>query len=178
MISTVLTVYIGGLESIKGNISTGNIAEFIIYVNMLSWPVASVGWVTSLIQRAAASQERINEFLNTKSEIVNYTNEQTPIDGDIEFKNVSFTYPDTGIRALKNISFKINKGDSFCISGKSGVGKSTLVKIIMGLLNPTDGQVLINNRQINYNNVLLIKGDFRYEYKIIKIFRHFKGKCL
>ena len=99
----------------NNEIELGVLAEFIIYVNMLSWPVASVGWITSLIQRSAASQERINEFLNTKSEIINYTNEQTPIQGDIEFKNVSFTYPDTGIMALKNVSFKAKEGSTLAI---------------------------------------------------------------
>ena len=119
-VSTVLTIYIGGLESFKGNISTGNIAEFIIYVNMLAWPVASVGWITSLVQRAAASQQRINNFLLLESDIQNTQDEQTPIVGDIIFKEVSFTYADTKIEALKNITFSIKSGETLGIFGKTG----------------------------------------------------------
>src|SRR5690606_2380697 len=101
-LSVILTVYIGSVEVFEGTISTGNIAEFIIYVNMLTWPVTSLGWVTSIIQRAAASQKRINEFLNTKNEIISTDELDKEIDGHVAFKDVSFTYPDSGIKALKN----------------------------------------------------------------------------
>ena len=143
-LSTIMTVYFGGRQAIDGYITTGNIAEFIIYVNMLSWPVASIGWVTSLIQRAAASQERINEFLNTKSDINNFTDNSTPIRGDIEFKDVSFTYPDTEITALNNISFKIKEGSTLGIFGKTGSGKSTIANLICRIYDVESGNIIIN----------------------------------
>ena len=161
-LSTILTVYFGGKQAIIGNITTGNIAEFIIYVNMLSWPVASVGWITSLIQRSAASQERINEFLNTKSEIVNYPNEQTPIQGDIEFKNVSFTYPDTGIRALKNISFKIKEGSTLAIFGKTGCGKSTIANLICRIYDIESGDILLGENKLENLNLELLRKAIGY----------------
>ncbi|MGB0980306.1 MAG: ABC transporter transmembrane domain-containing protein, partial [Croceimicrobium sp.] len=125
-LSTILTVYIGGQETIAGNIETGVIAQFIIYVNMLTWPVASIGWVTSLVQRAAASQERINEFLQVEPEISNPSEADLNFDGTIEFKDVSFTYPDTGIKALNGLSFKLESGKSLAIVGRTGSGKSTV----------------------------------------------------
>lgn len=129
--STILTIYIGGLESFKGNISTGNIAEFIIYINMLAWPVASIGWVTSLVQRAAASQERINNFLLIKSDIINHQPKHTSIKGDINFNNVSFTYLDTNIEALRNINFSIKAGETLGVFGKTGSGKSTIANLCL-----------------------------------------------
>lgn len=161
-LSTILTVYFGGKQAIVGNITTGNIAEFIIYVNMLSWPVASVGWVTSLIQRAAASQERINEFLNTNSEIKNYSNEQTRIKGDIEFKNVSFTYPDTGIKALKNINFKIKEGATLGIFGKTGSGKSTIANLICRIYNTESGAIYLGEQQLETLNLKSLRQEIGY----------------
>ena len=155
-VSTVLTIYIGGLESFKGNISTGNIAEFIIYVNMLAWPVASVGWITSLVQRAAASQERINNFLLLESDIQNNQDEQTPIVGDIIFKEVSFTYTDTKIEALNNINFSIKSGETLGIFGKTGSGKSTIANLICRLYDTTKGSVTIGDiavPELNLNNL-------------------------
>lgn len=155
-ISTVLTVYIGGIESFKGNISTGNIAEFIIYVNMLAWPVASVGWITSLVQRAAASQERINKFLLLEADIKNLQPKETPIKGDIEFKNVHFTYSDTNINALKNVSFKIEEGKTLGIFGKTGSGKSTIANLICRLYDTNKGTITIGNtplQELNLNNL-------------------------
>ena len=111
-LSNILVIYVGGLRYMAGVISLGTIAEFIMYVNMLTWPVAVVGWVTSLVQQAEASQKRINEFLKHKPEIVNNSKETTLIDGKIQFKNVSFTYDDTNITALKNVSFEIKKGET------------------------------------------------------------------
>ena len=122
-LSTLLTVYIGGREVIAGRITTGNIAEFIIYVNMLTWPVASLGWVTSIVQRAAASQTRINEFLQLEPEIVSPDEQPFVIWGKIKFDDVSFVYPDSGIRALHEVSFEIEEGKSLAVLGKTGSGK-------------------------------------------------------
>lgn len=155
-LSTLLTIYIGGRLSIEGKITTGNIAEFVIYVNMLTWPVASLGWVTSIVQRAAASQVRINEFLHIEPEIQNPTQEPTEISGAIEFEKVSFTYPDSGIRALNDISFKIEPGHSLAIVGKTGSGKSTIASLIGRLYDPTEGRVLVDNNnasEINLNDL-------------------------
>lgn len=152
-ISTITTIYIGGLESFEGNITTGNIAEFIIYVNMLTWPVASVGWVTSLVQRAEASMERINEFLDTKSEIVNPTNERTDIIGDIQFENISFTYPDTGIQALKNINFTLKENETLGIFGKTGSGKSTIANLMCRLYDSSEGDISFGGKNIKKLNL-------------------------
>src|SRR5690606_25392135 len=127
--STIITVYIGGLEVNKGTITAGNIAEFIIYVNQLTFPALALAWVTSLIQRAAASQKRINEFLNTKSEIPNGTVTKD-LQGNITLENVSFTYPETGIKALDNINLNIQAGQTVAIIGKTGSGKSTLANLL------------------------------------------------
>lgn len=161
-ISTVLIIYIGGLEVFKGNITTGNIAEFIIYVNMLAWPVASVGWVTSLIQRAAASQERINEFLQIKPEIQNTSKSKKPINGDIEFINVNLIYEDTKIKALDNLSFKINEGKQIGIFGKTGSGKTTIANLICRLYDVTNGAIKINNIDIKSTNLNTLRTSIGY----------------
>ena len=150
--SSILTVYIGGMQVMAGKITTGNIAEFLIYVNMLTWPVTSLGWVISIAQRAAVSQGRINEFLDEKSEIVSAKNLDKEIDGKIEFRNVSFTYQDSGIEALKDISFEIKPGESIGILGATGCGKSTLANLICRLFDATQGEILIDNEPIqNYD---------------------------
>ena len=150
-ISTVLTIYIGGLEVFKGNITTGNIAEFIIYVNMLAWPVASVGWVTSLIQRASASQERINEFLKNVPEIKNTNEVKTNLNSDIIFNRVSLVYSDTNIRALDNVNFKILNNKQIGIFGKTGSGKTSIVNLICRLYDVTSGNIKIND--LNLKNI-------------------------
>ncbi len=152
-LSTLLTIYIGGLEAIKGNITVGNIAEFVIYVNMLTWPVTSVGWVTSLLQRAAASQQRINEFLKQEPAIKDGNIEPMQVKGTVEFKNVSFIYPDSGIQALKNISFKTDNGKTLAIIGKTGSGKSTIAQLICRLYDVSEGEILIDG--INIKNFKL-----------------------
>ena len=152
-LSTLFTIYIGGLEAITGNIQVGDIATFVIYVNMLTWPVASLGWVTSLVQRAAASQERINEFLNEKLEIENPTTQRSQISGDIQFNKVSFTYPDTGIKALNNISFTLKQGDTLGIIGKIGSGKSTLAELLCRINDPDSGEISIGNTNIKTSNL-------------------------
>ena len=147
-LSTIITVYIGGVEVMNGNITSGNIAEFIVYVNQLTFPVTSVGWVTSLIQRAAASQKRINEFLNTKPEIVSLSDEKIELKGGIEFRNVNFRYPDTGIQAIKNISFEVRPGEFLAIIGRTGSGKSTIANLLMRMYDSDNGQILIDGTPI------------------------------
>lgn len=151
-LSTLLTIYVGGIEAIAGNITTGNIAEFIIYVNMLTWPMASIGWVTSIIQRAAASQKRINEFLNTKVEVDDGSIEEH-IFGEIVFDNVSFKYPDSNINALSNISFKIEKGKSVAIVGRTGSGKSTIIQLLTRMYKSSEGLIKIDQKPIKDYNV-------------------------
>ena len=160
--STLLTIYIGGVESFKGNITTGNIAEFIIYVNMLAWPVASVGWITSIVQRAAASQERINNFLLLRSEIQNNTTTLTPITGDIHFKNVSLTYNETNITALNNISFNIKEGTTLGIFGKTGSGKSTIANLICRLHDTTKGNITFGKTNIKDLNLFNLRSCIGY----------------
>jgi len=144
-LSTILTVYAGSVEVINGSLTFGNIAEFIIYVNLLTWPVASLGWTISLVQRAEASQKRINEFLSTKTDIISEKDLEKEISGKIEFEQVSFTYPDTGINALKNVSFKIEPGESLAIIGTTGSGKSTVSNLISRLYDVTKGEIRIDD---------------------------------
>ena len=146
-LSTIITVYIGGQEVMKGNITTGNIAEFVIYVNQLTFPVTTLGWVTSLVQRAAASQKRINEFLHTQTEITN-GNLKQELQGHIQFENVSFTYPDTGIKAIDQLSFEAKPGEFLAIIGKTGSGKSTLANLIMRMYDCDKGQIRIDGQPI------------------------------
>lgn len=147
-LSTILTVYIGGIEVNKGNITIGVIAEFIMYVFMLTWPVTSLGWTTSLVQRASASQKRINEFLNIKSEIVSKENSTATIQGQINFNNVSLTYSDSGIKAIKNISFSIESQKSLGILGTTGSGKSTIANLITRMYDVDQGEILIDGKNI------------------------------
>jgi len=157
-LSNVLVIYIGGIQYINGNIkSIGTLVEFLLYVNMLTWPVATVGWVTSIVQQAEASQKRINEFLYLTPEIKNENNDQYELNTDIEFKNVSFTYPDTNITALHNISLKINSGSTIAIIGKTGSGKSTLLNLISRLHNVTKGELLIGGKNINAHNLSIVR---------------------
>ena len=152
--SNIIVIYIGGLQYINGEIeSIGTIAEFIIYVNMLTWPVAAIGWVTSLVQEAEASQKRINEFLKEEPQIKNNTELHSYINGKIEFKNVSFKYEDTGIEALKHLSFSINQGETLAIIGKTGSGKSTILDLIGRLYDVDSGEILIDNNPIENINL-------------------------
>ncbi len=151
-LSVVLTIFVGGAEVIKGTLSIGNIAEFILYVNLLTWPVTALGWVTSIIQRAAASQKRINEFLKIKNDIVSEQNIEQEIVGQIEFRNVSFTYQDTGIKALRNFTFKVNPGESLAIIGTTGSGKSTVANLIGRMFDPTLGSIYIDGIDLRHYN--------------------------
>ena len=152
-ISTIITVYIGGVEVINGTITSGNIAEFIVYVSQLTFPVTSLGWVTSLIQRASASQKRINEFLQTQPEIISSSSDKIELKGGIEFKDVSFTYPDTGIQAIKNISFKVEPGQFIAIIGRTGCGKSTIANLLMRMYDADQGTILIDNKKVEELNL-------------------------
>lgn len=155
-LSTILTIYIGGIKTINGEISIGNIAEFIIYVNMLTWPVTALGWVTSLVQRASASQKRINEFLLTKPDIINPTEETFEVKGKIEFKEVTFIYPESGTVALDKVSFEVHPSETLAIIGSTGSGKSTIADLICRLFDTTSGEVHIdgqNIKEINLNNL-------------------------
>lgn len=161
-LSTILTVYAGSTQVINGNLTLGNIAEFIIYVNLLTWPVASLGWTSSLVQRAEASQKRINEFLQTTSSIVSEQNTVREIEGKIEFRNVSFTYPDTGIKALKDISFGVSQGESLAIIGTTGSGKSTISNLISRLYDVREGMILIDDTPISHYNLNCLRSQIGY----------------
>ncbi len=161
-LSIILTVYIGSVQVFNGEVSTGNIAEFIIYVNMLTWPVTALGWITSIIQRAAASQKRINEFLETKTDILSVKNLKKQIDGKLTLDNVSFTYPDSGIQALKNVSFAINPGESIAIVGTTGSGKSTIANMICRLYDVNTGSVLVDGVDIKDFDLSSLRSQIGY----------------
>ncbi len=152
-ISTLVAIYLGGLMTYNKQISLGDIVAFIFFVNNLTWPFASIGWVTSINQRAAASQKRINEFIETEPEIKNPTTGEFNFDGRIEFKNVTFTFPNTGIKAIENLSFKINKGDTLAIVGKTGSGKSTIFNLLMRQYDCDSGEILVNGIDIKKINL-------------------------
>jgi len=169
-LSIILTVYIGGIQYFKGIISFGTIATFFLFINRLTWPFASLGWVTSLIQRAAASQTRINEFLDTQPEIASTSSVNDPIKGDIEFRNVSFTYPDSGIQALNNVSFSINHGQSLAIIGRTGSGKSTIANLIGRLYDVDKGELLIDNKNIKNINLPYLRSQIGYAPQEVFLF--------
>ena len=153
-LSNLVVIYVGGMMYINGTIpDIGVIAQFILYINMLTWPVASLGWVSSLVQEAEASQKRINEFLKTQPEIYNSVVEHTNIEGEIRFENVSFTYEDTNIQALENISFTVKSGQTLAILGKTGSGKSTILSLISRLYDVSSGTVYIDNKPIQNVNL-------------------------
>ena len=161
-ISNILVVFIGGRQYMNNEIELGVLAEFIIYVNMLTWPVATVGWVTSIVQQAEASQKRINEFLNTKSSITSSDENNITIDGEIKFKNIEFTYPETFIKACKNISFSLKKGDSLAIMGDIGSGKSTILELLCRIYDPSKGEILIDNINIKKINIKELRNSIGY----------------
>lgn len=162
-LSNLLVIYIGGMQYINGEIdSLGTIAEFIIYVNMLTWPVATVGWVTSIVQQAEASQKRINEFLLVQPEIVNSALEHSTIEGKIEFKDVTFIYEDTGIKALDQVSFTLEKGKTLAIIGKTGSGKSTILDLIGRLYDVQEGIVSIDEKPVPDLNLTDLRNAIGY----------------
>jgi ATP-binding cassette subfamily B protein len=158
----LITVFVGGFQVINGHATIGNIAEFVIYVNMLMWPVASLGYTSSLIQRAAASQARINEFLSIKPEIVNSSTSEFQFKESIEFKNVSFTFPGKHHHALKNINFKLNKGEKLGILGSTGSGKSTIATLLLRLYDPTSGEILVDGKNLKEINLEAFKQQIGY----------------
>ncbi|MDC7996260.1 ABC transporter ATP-binding protein [Altibacter sp. HG106] len=160
--SNLLVVYVGGQQFIAGTIDFGTIVEFLIYVNMLTWPVAIVGWVSSMVQQAEASQQRINEFLDVTPEITNEVTEHTPIRGKISFNKLSFTYPDTNITALKEVSFTVKPGETLAIIGNTGSGKSTILELIGRLYDVPNGQLLIDDTPIKALNLDDLRGDIGY----------------
>jgi ATP-binding cassette subfamily B protein len=161
-LSTILTIYIGGREYLEHRISMGNITEFVMYINRLVWPIASLGWVTSLVQRAAASQARINEFLDTKPTIVNENPAEEDIKGKIEFRDVTFTYEHSGIKALDHVSFSVNPGESLAVIGRTGSGKSSIAALITRLYDPTSGQVLVDGKDIRKVNLYALRSQTGY----------------
>ena len=160
--SNILVIFIGGNQYIDGEINLGVLAEFIIYVNMLTWPVATVGWVTSIVQQAEASQKRINEFLSEKNEIISVNQNDYKIKGELEFKGVSLKYPETNIEALSEINFKINSGQSLGIIGSVGSGKSTILELIVRNYDPDSGKILIDDKNLKDHNIEVIRGDIGY----------------
>ncbi|MCB0532842.1 MAG: ABC transporter ATP-binding protein [Lewinellaceae bacterium] len=177
--STIITVYVGGLQVVKGNITAGNIAEFVIYINMLTWPVTAIGWIASLTQQAAASQKRINEFLQTKPTITNpasngqATNALTETNsnqvpatsvyqGHIVFENVGFVYPDTGIRALEQVSFEIKPGQKLAIVGRTGAGKTTIADLLVRMYDVTEGRILMDGKDLREHDLFLLRRRIGY----------------
>lgn len=149
----VAILFIGGQKYISGQMNVGTIAEFFMYINILIFPFSMLGWVTSINQRADASMQRVNEFLDMKTEIINTNFATYEIKGDIEFRNVSYTYPNTGIKALDNLSFKIESGKSLAIMGKTGSGKSTIALLLSRLIDPDEGEILIDGKNLKDHNV-------------------------
>lgn len=147
-VSTIIVIYVGGLQVAKGTITTGNIAEFVIYVNMLTWPVTAIGWIASIIQQADASQERINEFMHTAPGIESGDYLPDDLSGSIEFRDVSFTYPDTGIEALKHVNFRIRPGEKIAIVGRTASGKTTIADLLLRMFDVTSGSILIDGKDI------------------------------
>ena len=161
-ISNIIVLYIGGKQYIAGEIQLGAIGAFVMYVNILTWPVAVVGWVTSMVQQAEASQQRINEFLKQVPEISNTEDVETKVEGNIEFKNVSLTYDDTNITALNNVNLKINKGETLAILGKTGSGKTTIINLISRLYDASEGAVLIDGKNIKNCNLYDIRNQIGF----------------
>lgn len=160
--STLLTIGVGGLMVINGEITIGNVAEFVLYVNLLTWPVASLGFTSSLIQRAAASQQRINEFLQTQPDIASVKDDSFAFEHEITFKNVSYTYEGKTIPALSNLSFVVPKGKTLAILGSTGSGKTTIVQLLLRMMDVTNGQILIDGKELKYIDIRKFKAQVGY----------------
>ncbi|AMS26667.1 ABC transporter [Bacteroidetes bacterium UKL13-3] len=160
--STLLTIGVGGLMVINGEITIGNVAEFVLYVNLLTWPVASLGFTSSLIQRAAASQQRINEFLQTQPDIASVKDDSFAFEHEITFKNVSYTYEGKTIPALSNVSFVVPKGKTLAILGSTGSGKTTIVQLLLRMMDVTNGQILIDGKELKDIDIRKFKAQVGY----------------
>jgi len=170
-VSTILTVYVGGLQVVKGNVTPGNIAEFVIYVNMLTWPVTAIGWIASIIQQAAASQKRINEFLETEPSISNHAQQTSPaLKGAVHFDNVSFTYPDTGIQALNNVNFNLKPGEKMAILGRTGSGKTTIADLLVRMYDVTGGTIKVDGVNIETYDLSSLRKQVGYVTQDIFLF--------
>ncbi len=161
-LSTIFTIWMGGIGVMKGQISPGNIAEFVLYVNMLTWPVTAIGWVASITQRAAASQKRINEFLSEKPEIISGKENSILMKGNIQFREVSFIYPDTGVEALKDVSFSIKPGQKLAIIGRTGSGKTTIADLLVRMYDVTKGEILIDGIPIGKLDLAVVRRQIGY----------------
>lgn len=161
-LSTLLVVFVGGLQVFEGQLTAGNIAEFILYVNMLTWPVTSIGWIASVVQEAEASQKRINELLEVKPTMTNQNHENYQLIGKLEFKNVTYVYPDTGIKALDNVSFTVEPGQKLAIYGKTAAGKSTIGDLLFRIFDPTQGEIYIDGKKIKEHNLEILRQQMGY----------------
>ncbi len=160
--STILVIYVGGLQVFDGSVTTGNIAEFVIYINMLTWPVTSIGWIASIIQQANVSQGRINEFMHAEPAIKNSGNHQGPVKGQLTFDHVSFTYPDTGIEAIHNLSFTIEPGQKVAIIGRTASGKSTIADLVLRMYDPTEGRILLDGTDLRAFDLVSLRDQIAY----------------
>jgi len=161
-ISTILVIYVGGLQVFDGTITTGNIAEFVIYVNMLTWPVTAIGWIASMIQQANVSQGRINEFMNVVPDIQNTGKVGGLISGQLTFDKVTFVYPDTGIKAIDEVSFQIQKGQKVAIIGRTASGKTTVAELILRMYDPTSGQILLDGIPLTEYDIKSLRDNIAY----------------
>ncbi len=161
-LSIIITVYAGAREVIAGRISPGNVAEFVLYVSMLTWPVTAIGWIASMIQQAAASQKRINEMLDIRPDIATEVEDPYPLRGDIAFKNVTFQYPDTGIVALKNVSFELKAGQRMAIVGQTGSGKSSLAELLERMYDVTSGAIEVDGRDLRKHDLYNLRRNIGY----------------
>jgi len=161
-ISTILVIFVGGLQVFDDTITTGNIAEFVIYINMLTWPVTSIGWIASIVQQANVSQGRINEFLDSKPSIQNTGTVKDPIKGQVTFDHVSFTYPDSGIKAIIDVSFTIQAGQKVAIIGRTASGKSTIADLMLRMYDPTSGQILLDGVPLKDYDLSSLRSNLAY----------------
>ncbi|MEP6794527.1 MAG: ABC transporter ATP-binding protein [Saprospiraceae bacterium] len=161
-LSTILVIYVGGLQVFDGRITTGNIAEFVIYINMLTWPVTAIGWIASIVQQANVSQGRINEFMNSEPSIVNQGNYKGEVKGELVFDHVSFTYPDTGIKAIDDVSFAIHPGQKVAIIGRTAAGKTTLADLILRMYDPTKGRILLDGTSLKDYDLVSLRDQIAY----------------
>jgi ATP-binding cassette subfamily B protein len=161
-LSTILVIYVGGLQVFDGSVTTGNIAEFVIYINMLTWPVTSIGWIASIVQQANVSQGRINEFMNSKPAVVNQGTYNSKIKGEVVFDHVTFVYPDTGIKAIDDLSFTIQPGQKVAIIGRTAAGKTTIADLLLRMYDPTEGKIMLDGVPLNDYNLVSLRNQIAY----------------